>query len=359
MAAQATRGKRKMRHQRGGLGLVLKTSMLCIAIGGCSSEPSRDDVAADAAPVPDGTTGTEVCGGVPATCGLNQSEDCCMSLQIFGGTYNRSNDPIYPATVAEFRLDKYEVTVGRFRKFVAAVVAGWRPAPGAGKHGHLNGGNGLVSTTGAFETGWDPSWDVHLYADQAAWDADTALNCDEPTSTWTPTEGANETRPINCVNWYQSAAFCIWDGGFLPSEAEWNYAAAGGAEQREYPWGATAPDTDAALAVYGCYYSGTGQCSGVQNVAPVGSAPAGAAKWGHLDMAGNVFEWVLDTYVASYFNPCTDCSYLEPAESHVLRGGAFFSEVKFMATKIRGGNKSEEHWPNFGLRCARAPSSAD
>ncbi len=55
----------------------------------------------------------------------------------------------YPATVSDFRLDKYEITVGRFRKFVAAWDGGWRPAQGDGKHTHLNGGQGLLdSSTG-------------------------------------------------------------------------------------------------------------------------------------------------------------------------------------------------------------------
>jgi len=104
--------------------------------------------------------GSEEAGLSPPSCraggpGLSDcgphKESCCVSLDVPGGTFYRSYDGVtytdksYPATVSPFRLDKYEVTVGRFRQFVSAVVAGWRPRPGSGKHIHLNGGRGLTN----------------------------------------------------------------------------------------------------------------------------------------------------------------------------------------------------------------------
>ena len=64
-----------------------------------------------------GEAGTS-CVGVAATCSGNK--DCCASNVVVGGTFNRSNDGAFPATVSDFGLDVYEVTVGRFRQFVNA-----------------------------------------------------------------------------------------------------------------------------------------------------------------------------------------------------------------------------------------------
>ena len=63
------------------------------------------------------------------------------------------------------------------------------------------------------------------------------LACSDSYATWTNTAGSQENLPINCVNWCEAYAFCIWDGGFLPSEAEWEYAAAGGSSAARVPVG--------------------------------------------------------------------------------------------------------------------------
>jgi len=280
----------------------------------------------------------------------------CGSLEIVGGTYLRSydgftyTDDTNPATVSSLRLDQYEVTVGRFRQFVGAVVGGWLPAAGSGKHTHLNAGQGLVATGGGYETGWDATdWDSQLATTTTAWDANLA------NGTWTATAGSNEDLPISEVDWYEAYAFCIWDGGFLPSESEWNYAAAGGRDQRAYPWSPAFPPGSTSIDCTQANYDG---CPlGV--VHPVGSkSPAGDGKWGQADLAGNVWEWNLDWNENSYVTPCVDCANLtaDPmAPYRVIRGGSFGNGTNALLVSYRDLDPPYYRGDLVGVRCARGP----
>ncbi len=169
------------------------------------------------------------------------------------GTLNYS--PEHDVQLNAFSLDKFEVTVGRFRAFIEDFTI---PAPGAGQTPHNSDG------------GWDSAWDSYLSTNDFG-------NCAEDRRTWTDTAGANEEKAMNCLTWPMAYAFCIWDGGRLPTEAEWEYAAAGGMENRTFPWGDGAPTCDLAN-INGCF--GAPQA--------VGLHPAGDARWGHSDMAGNL-----------------------------------------------------------------------
>jgi len=300
--------------------------------------------------------------GAGLDCGPGSNESCCASPPVDGGGFYRSYDGVTPgytsmaylATVSGFKLDKYEVTVGRFRQFVGAWVSGWRPVDGAGTHGHLNGGKGLANSAspGTYETGWQTGWAGNLATAEGAWD--TNLSCSSLYQTWTPSAASNENRPINCVTWHEAYAFCIWDGGFLPSEAEWNYAASAGSDQRGYPWGSTAPGANAALAAYGCNYGGSGTCAGVANIAPVGSVAAGNGKYGQADLAGNVWEWTLDWY-ANYVFPCNDCSYLVAVSDRTLRGGSFYDPISDLLASNRYSIGPTKRHETIGVRCARSP----
>ena len=295
-------------------------------------------------------------GGAGMTdCGTANNESCCTSLLVTGGTFDRSYDGVtytdasYPATVSDFKLDKYEITVGRFRQFVAAWDAGWRPAQGDGKHRHLNGGQGLADfgNVGSYEAGWNTSWASNLAAAKSAWDTNLAsFLCSS--SAWTSAAGPNEKRPINCVEWYEVAAFCIWDGGFLPSEAEWNYAAAGGSEQRAYPW--SSPSTSTTIdATYAVYATGG-------TTAEVGSkSTKGNGKWGQADLAGNVREWNLDLYSSPYVAGCDNCAMLASSSTRVVRGSDSGESASTLLASLRGWATPTVRVGMNGARCSRTP----
>lgn len=293
--------------------------------------------------------------GARCRVGSDRVGDCCASDTVPGGTIPGAGGAT-ATTVSTFRLDVYEVTVGRFRRFVDAVVdEGWLPAPGSGKHTHLRGGRGVSSLKpdGDAESGWNPEWNQHLERSLEGWNDE--LGCSSRYETWTVLDRSTELLPVNCASWFDAYAFCIWDGGFLPTEAEWYFAAAGGAEVRPYPWGGADPESLATLATYDCNYGTDHQCTGLQNVAPVGWATDGTARWGQLDLAGSVYEWHLDAWAADPAR-CVDCANLGEALEHSVRGGAFFTpSSEPLRTAAREHQYATYTLPELGIRCARAP----
>jgi formylglycine-generating enzyme len=296
------------------------------------------------------------CMSLPATCGPNGDAGCCSSPPVPAGMYRRSYDLAgdsnsgttnFPAKVSAFRLDKYEITVGRFRAFVAAGK-GTRvnpPIAGAGAHAAIPA------------SGWNAAWNNNLAVDATA--LITALQCNPTLQTWTSSPGANENRPMNCTTWYEAMAFCIWDGGYLPTEAEWNYASAGGDQQRAYPWSSAGAQLTLG-AQYASYNDGT-SCVGdgqagcaVTDLVAVGRKPAGDGRWGHADLGGNVMERVLDLGDYPYQMPCEDCAALSGTGTRAIRGGHFDLIAAGMRTGVRGGVPPVVRNAGYGARCARA-----
>jgi formylglycine-generating enzyme required for sulfatase activity len=191
--------------------------------------------------------------------------------------------------------------------------------------------------------GWDKAWDTVLAKDSSA--LRTQLYCDNTTATWTNgSVPAAEILPINCVSWYDAFAFCVWDGGRLPTEAEWNFAAAGGDEQRFYPWSDPPSSTtiDSTYAVYA-----------TSGALFVGSRSKHPARWGHEDLSGNIGEWVKD-YDGPYPVPCDNCEDLGQGgvAPHIYRGGSWQHPVDQVNTTYRA---FPSFGPHTGFRCARDP----
>jgi len=287
------------------------------------------------------TQAARSCLGLPATCGPSGKEDCCKSLLVPGGTFSRSYDavdyldPKSVATLSDFYLDKYEVTVGRLRAFVHAGMGTQArpPAEGAGAHPKVVG------------SGWDPEWNAKLPRDTAAVQA--ALKCFIHQS-YTDEAGKHENLPANCLDWYTAFAFCAWDGGRLPTEAEWNYAASGGAEQRYYPWSVPATSTtiDDSYAVF---------CGSTCSLQHVGSkSPKGDGKWGQADLGGNAWEWTFDWDPVVYPVPCQDCAVLTESRYRAFRSGSNDDIAPTLRSATRHVNYPRVR-TNVGVRCARSP----
>ncbi|WP_437275448.1 SUMF1/EgtB/PvdO family nonheme iron enzyme [Sorangium sp. So ce375] len=286
------------------------------------------------------------CVGLAETCGPDGNESCCATTAIPGGRFNRSNDERYPATVSRFFLDRFEVTVGRFRRFVEAYP-GSKPAAGAGAHPLIEG------------SGWNADWASQL--PDGLSELTALAMCNPNFSTWTDAAGGHEHLPMNCLNWYVAFAFCAWDGGRLATEAEWNYAAAGGDEQRAYPWSNPASSTtiDDTYAVYGCTGDGTasGGCA-FSDIRPVGSrSPTGDGRWGQSDLSGSLWEWALDWY-ADYNSDCSNCANTTSASSRVVRGGSFDDDASlpYLLSSARSSTVDPSYRNDSGgARCARSP----
>jgi formylglycine-generating enzyme required for sulfatase activity len=278
-------------------------------------------------------------------CGPNANENCCLSPVVLGGTYNRGNDATAPATVSDFRLDRFEITVGRFRSFVNGYPAN-KPVAGAGAHPLIP------------NSGWQSAWDTNLPSTKAGLTA--SPNCDPNTTdkpTWTDTPGANENKPLNCIDWRVAFAFCAWDRGRLPTEAEWNYAAAGGSEQREYPWSnpPSSVDIDISYTVFQCESDGMTGCS-LADILHVGSkSPKGDGRWKQADLGGGVFEWTMDNLLFPYAVPCVDCANIGADFARLIRGGGWFNEAPFLLSTYRLGVPPNFSFSNIGIRCARTP----
>jgi formylglycine-generating enzyme required for sulfatase activity len=142
----------------------------------------------------------------------------------------------------------------------------------------------------------------------------------------------------------------------LPSEAEWKYAAAGGSQELEYPWGSTAPGTANQYAIYSCYYGGVYGCTDVTAIAPVGTATLGVGYWGQLDLDGDMAGWAMDWY-ASYVNPCTDCAYLTSGTMALRETSSddFSGFATYLTPSSRVQSTPTQRFAGTGIRCARVP----
>ena len=262
-----------------------------------------------------------------------------------GGTFTQgeaypaeSATPVQTSTVDNFALDAYEVTVARFRAFWAARTTTADPAM-------------LRASPIAYRGNPAFAWGA---AAQDPRPFDSTYN-------WSATDATVTAHPMNGVDYWLSQEFCVWDGGRLPTEAEWEYAARGSAvgslvAGRVYPWGNTYPVGSSTEV---CDRAQFNSCAGGdgRRTRRVGSFEATA---GLFDMAGNVYEWTADEYGdypscrMSSANPiCSDSGI--GLRYRVFRGGSWIDAGD--AARLRAATRRDftpaGRLNYLGFRCAR------
>lgn len=215
------------------------------------------------------------------------------------GTFTMGNNasewleasPEHQVNLSHYWISKTPITTGQFRSFVTAnnyVTDVEKPGHAGPFVMKMPQGTEFEPTPGFH---WDNAYDHIISA--------------------FPSIEINDNHPVSCVSWNDAIAYTNWlkqELGLefsLPTEAEWEYAARG-TDGRVYPWGNSSPDgTKANYAdeTMNQFFPNLGQAivhTGVNDgyalTSPVGSFPNGASPIGALDMAGNVTEWVYDSY---------------------------------------------------------------
>lgn len=339
--------------------LVSAAFVAALAAHGCSSStttyvvvsedagasPAADASAEGSAPEVVRPSCAAAGAGAGTDCGHESDTNCCASSAVPGGKFYRWKDRTrpgaqtnYPATVSPFSLDVFEITVGRFRRF-ADEGNGTRknpPKEGSGVHPRIPG------------SGWKSAYNALLPADRIA--LDTELTSRKPVTVWTQGAGPHERRPMKGLSWALASAFCAWDGGRLPTAAEWNFAAVGGDEHRPFPWGNTLARDK---ATYDCRDSGADIGCDPEDLLFVGSKPPGKGRWGHFDLVGSLFEWVADS--DDQRMPCNDCGVVDPTSAFtIVLGGSFWSsETDEVHSSFRRLKDRPEGDFDLGARCAR------
>ncbi|MBF0629873.1 MAG: SUMF1/EgtB/PvdO family nonheme iron enzyme [Magnetococcales bacterium] len=176
---------------------------------------------------------------------------------------------------------------------------------------------------------------------------------------WKDERFSNDQQPVVGVDWNDANKFCTWlsqkSSGkkfFLPTEAQWEYAARG-MDGRRFPWGNDDPTPR--HACFGLDWE-TGK------PALVGQYPAGRGPFGHLDLAGNIWEWCRDVWDADAYKKRASLLVKDPLVTVgergwcSVRGGSWVGPASSLRADDRGGGGAGSRCVNLGFRLA-APYS--
>jgi formylglycine-generating enzyme len=277
--------------------------------------------------------------------------------QLPGGTFLMGTDnpegfpldgegPVRSVTLNPFSIDIYPVTNEAFGLFVKetgyrteAERFGWSFV--FWSHIPKNRFNELVEDTVAAAPWW----------------------CMVRGATWNTPEGPGSSlirrahHPVVHVSWNDAHAYCQWSGQRLPTEAEWEYAARGGLEQKLYPWGdKLRPRGEHRCNIWqGEFPKVDTADDGYAGTCPVDAFPPN--RFGLYSMTGNSWEWCADWFDATFHQIADrDNPHGPPTgTARVMKGGSFLCHKSYCnryRVAARSSNTPESSTSNIGFRCA-------
>lgn len=164
-------------------------------------------------------------------------------------------------------------------------------------------------------------------------------------------------HPVTHVSWFDADAYCRWSGMRLPNEAEWELAARGELEDRNYPWG----DELHPVGRHRCnIWQGKFPSVNLGSDGYVGTAPVHAYDpngYGLYNIVGNVWEWCEDWFSPNYHRvtKSVDPRYMIPTSRRTMRGGSFLCHHSYCnryRVAARSSNTPHSTTNNCGFRVA-------
>lgn len=251
--------------------------------------------------------------------------------------------PIREVTVDGFWMDARPVSNEQYREFVRAT--GYK--------------------TESERYGWSFVFHSHipsrLVEDRAS---GVTWWCKVSGAEWAHPEGPDSSVdsrlhfPTTHISWNDAAAYAKWAGKRLPTEAEWEYAARGGLEQKTYPWG----DELTPGGVHLCNvwqgefpHSDTGE-DGWTSVAPADAFPSNG--YGLFGITGNAWEWCADWFHPSFHVTATRVNPVGPpaGTTRVMKGGSYLCHRSYCnryRVAARTSNTPDSATTNISFRCVR------
>jgi formylglycine-generating enzyme len=359
-------------------------SVLCLAVSSCHQKSPQEEKAIVEAGMPASCHASlpSRLAGTSLTAAVNLGEESHEGMVwIEGGTFHmgaadtegrQDEYPLHQVKVDGFWMDTTEVTNAQFARFVEATgyvttaerVPDWEELKKQLPLGTPKPADSLL--VAASLVFMPPDHAVGLEDAQQWWSWKKGADWRHPQGPGSSIAG-KENLPVVHVSWEDAVAYANWAGKRLPTEAEWEFAARGGADNQLYPWGGEPmeqgkPKANTWQGQFPHQNNGWDKYTGL---APVSSFAPNA--FGLYDMAGNVWEWCSDWYDSNYYSgspgkpvanpkgPATSFDPLEPTvPKKVMRGGSFMCNASYCQgyrVSARMKSSPDTGLENTGFRC--------